>query len=826
MIDEEGTIKDIHYGDRIFFDSVSGIAGTIYPVGTAGMPSNTIADVILMCAARNLKVIDVAGALAIGVAMQNYTFIGHRHEDITATFGLNNQNVNKSLIRKCVVSGQQGGGLLTLEDCLIYLMTDFQGIANHCNLYGSAMSLLDGGVADLSHCNAVHSDLTITVNAPARASFKECSGNCTFTGQNGGTLYVRGYKGTLVIDTMTVGTCSIYANGADITINATCTGGTINIYGNARVTDASAGATVNDYTKETQLDRILEAIWQIPSVIGVEWNQSIDEWYHIDEYGNHITPQADYFDRHPVLGGMRRCTLAAAGTVNHYGSNPRGDGLDLSGADGRVMVEVPKFYVKGESPSANVYRWWISPDSRPGYVIHPAFMQRGAAAPLDHIYVGAYDADFEYDGADAAYNAANEKLHSRTDKQPYTGNNDCIWSIPIDDLANEPNIGDEVSTPTDGGFFIVDYLKTAGAWGGGLAGDTATIWLRKPGDATCGMVGAEVLTNDTQTNNIGNTTAGPTGRPVKITDCRTLAENIGAGWGIFSIWPLSAVQLLFYTEYAGADSQTLVGPGVVFMPSGVGFHGLLSGFQDTDSDLGVNGTGVSAKKALCFDAGTAAFVGAETVTGAGGATATVDAVVVRSGAWGTNNAAGYLVVSGVTGTFNNNEALTGSIAGAATCDATAGGNGTSAPIAYRGIENLWGNIYQFIDGYDAIDAAYHLINRDGSGTFANPMAGGDYEASLASPITGLGAGDYIHGYIDNIEYEDLLRFAFIPNSITGSSSSYLYDYFYSHAKGQTNILLAGGYWTNHVEAGVGSRYSVRVATYAYRNFGARLEFTK
>jgi len=486
------------------------------------------------------------------------------------------------------------------------------------------------------------------------------------------------------------------------------------------------------------IDRILEAIWQVPSVIGVEWNQNTDDWYHIDEFGNHITPQGGYFDRHPVWGGMRRCTLAAAGTVNNYGANPRGDGLDLTGVDGRVMVEIPKFYVKGESPSANVYRWWISPSARPGYVVHPAFVQRGGVE-RDHIYVGAYDADFEYDGDNEAYNATHEKLHSRTGKQPYTGNTDCIWRIPIDDLANEPNIGDEVSTPTEGGFFVVDYVKTAGAWGGGGVGDTALIWLRKPGDGTCGMAGAEVLTNDTQVNVIGNTTAGPTGESVTITRCRTLGGQIGAGWGVFSIWPLSAVQLLFYTEYAGADSQTLVGGGIVDKASGTGFNGEISGFDSVDTNIGVNGTGVG--------------------TGTDGLT----------------------------------------------------------PIAYRGIENLWGNIWQFIDGYEAVDAEYRLINRDGSGTFANPIAGGDYEASLNAPITD-------NGYISDIVYEELLKFVFLAATVIGSSSNYLYDYWYSHVATQTDILLAGGPFTDGVNAGVGYRGSASVAANAARAVGARLEF--
>ena len=265
------------------------------------------------------------------------------------------------------------------------------------------------------------------------------------------------------------------------------------------------------------------------------------------------------------------------------------------------------------------------------------------------------------------------------------------------------------------------------------------IWLRKPGDATCGMVGAEVLTNDTQVNVIGNTTAGPTGRTVTITHARTLSGNIGAGWGLFNIWSLSAVQLLFYIEYAGADSQMLVGRGIVDKVGGTGFNGEVSGYDSCDSNIGVNGTG----------AGTG--------------------------------------VNGFT------------------------------PIAYRGIENLWGNIWQFIDGYEAVDAEYRLINRDGSGTFANPIAGGDYEASLAAPIVA-------DGYISNIVYEDLLKYVFIAAAVAGSSSTYLYDYWYAHNATETNILLAGGGWNDSVHAGVGFRHSFDVAAGADRAIGARLEF--
>jgi len=54
---------------------------------------------------------------------------------------------------------------------------------------------------------------------------------------------------------MTGGTLDIYAHGAEIQINADCTGGTINIYGVANVTDLSAaGCVVTDYTVPYQID--------------------------------------------------------------------------------------------------------------------------------------------------------------------------------------------------------------------------------------------------------------------------------------------------------------------------------------------------------------------------------------------------------------------------------------------------------------------------------------------------------------------------------------------------------------------------------------------
>jgi len=164
MIDEEGRLKRIDYGNRVFYDSVTGIAGVIYPIGTSQMPSNTIANAITICGLRNINVIHVTGTLDIGTGI---------------------------------------------------------------------VQTLVGSYA-------------------------------TLTGQSAGTAFARDFRSDLIIDAMTGGTITIIMNGGTVTINANCTGGIINIYGSARVTDNSVGTVVNDYTLDqraanidTQLDGTL-----------------------------------------------------------------------------------------------------------------------------------------------------------------------------------------------------------------------------------------------------------------------------------------------------------------------------------------------------------------------------------------------------------------------------------------------------------------------------------------------------------------------------------------------------------------------------------------
>lgn len=96
---------------------------------------------------------------------------------------------------------------------------------------------------------------------------------------------------------------------------------------------------------------------------------------------------------------------------------------------------------------------------------------------------------------------------------------------------------------------------------------------------------------------------------------------------------------------------------------------------------------------LAFDAGTVAFTEGTTLTGGtSGATATIRRVVVESGSTGSSNQTGRLYLGPVTGTFQNNEAITSS-PGAAVANGTLTALTLPAGGRYEFIvHNFYGNV--------------------------------------------------------------------------------------------------------------------------------------
>jgi hypothetical protein len=136
---------------------------------------------------------------------------------------------------------------------------------------------------------------------------------------------------------------------------------------------------------------------------------------------------------------------------------------------------------------------------------------------------------------------------------------------------------------------------------------------------------------------------------------------------------------------------------------------------------------------------------------------------------------------------------------------------TTQPMSYRGVENFYGNVWKFIDGILTKDDGYYF-----SKDIDNYNDGGtNYSHISSTPIT-------TDGYGSNFENLTSFDFAYMTNTVGGSSTTYLTDYLYAHDATEINICLFGGFWDSGSNAGAFSLRLHLVTSAAYSSVGARL----
>jgi len=234
----------------VHFDNVLGAAGTAYPLGTILHPVNDEANAKTIADNNNIRIIHVEGDWVTPAAMQYYAFTGNGHINTTFLFNINNQDVDHSSFRDLILTGAQAGGssltdCIMATNCLLYSLSSFNGIARTCQV-GNTLSLKNNGYITFDDVEfSILADTIITVNSPSRCEFSGVGGHFTLATMTGGAVNIHSAKG-----------CAI-------TIANSCTAGTINIYGNAVVTNNTGGTTVNFYdiiteinANETKIDTI------------------------------------------------------------------------------------------------------------------------------------------------------------------------------------------------------------------------------------------------------------------------------------------------------------------------------------------------------------------------------------------------------------------------------------------------------------------------------------------------------------------------------------------------------------------------------------------
>ena len=142
---------------------------------------------------------------------------------------------------------------------------------------------------------------------------------------------------------------------------------------------------------------------------------------------------------------------------------------------------------------------------------------------------------------------------------------------------------------------------------------------------------------------------------------------------------------------------------------------------------------------------------------------------------------------------------------------SAGAKPGTAYMSYRGIENFFGNCWNWVDGVNigsGVQGDWHVSNTDTD--FADSTTT-NYEFLVNSMPS--------DGYVTDIT--DVAG-AFIPSSTGGSSSTFLCDRFFDDNGNTNRVARFGGLAVNGARAGVVCWDVSNSSGYADRRFGARL----
>ena len=140
-------------------------------------------------------------------------------------------------------------------------------------------------------------------------------------------------------------------------------------------------------------------------------------------------------------------------------------------------------------------------------------------------------------------------------------------------------------------------------------------------------------------------------------------------------------------------------------------------------------------------------------------------------------------------------------------------NDGTASVMYRGIENPFGNIWQFVDGLNIKDNVAY-INYDPS-SYAVDTFDGDYSAVGYTNATA-------NGYANTMGYDSNNPMCAFPISVGSGAgaSAYITDYYYQNTGNR--IAVVGGYWSLGSIAGMFYWFFYYASGYEYSNLGSRL----
>ena len=143
-------------------------------------------------------------------------------------------------------------------------------------------------------------------------------------------------------------------------------------------------------------------------------------------------------------------------------------------------------------------------------------------------------------------------------------------------------------------------------------------------------------------------------------------------------------------------------------------------------------------------------------------------------------------------------------------------------ISLFGVEDFYGNVWEFVDGFVVKDDGYYTTNNPNNFGITSTYTKIN---GCGKPLAGTSASANVEGYVTKIEKPTgREKFFNLPCVLGGTETTYYCDYLWSHRLGQENICLFGGRWSDGSPAGLACLHLFNVASDSNSDVGARISF--
>lgn len=224
IVGDQQVRESLDYGSIITIDSLLGISGSEYPVGTPAVPVNNISDAIAIAESRNIHELHIFGPVTFDVDVEGYEIIGGNLLNIITASGVSVANTTfKQCFLQGTMSGRCAGDNIILGD-----VVGLEGYFQHTG-FQSNITIPDGVTCDFIDCFSLvpgNGSPELFLGSNQNISIRRYSGGLSFNNCNTGTTITAEYT------------------GGDCKIQPSCVGGEIEVRGITKLSNNTGGTTI------------------------------------------------------------------------------------------------------------------------------------------------------------------------------------------------------------------------------------------------------------------------------------------------------------------------------------------------------------------------------------------------------------------------------------------------------------------------------------------------------------------------------------------------------------------------------------------------------